>query len=182
MIKSKKVLKTIDIKSFLIYYVIRSKILADNHKQKVTQIKKTKGVKDMREITVKNFKGNEFSGMWNEKTYSSHIAEHPEYFRIYVSNEPIHIIPAELDRINGDVEKENFIRERKECENFISKFEKMDIKNKAYILLHIADDEELKRICQDKVFTLNSHGKTRDIDAADVLIKKCFQFLHDKNI
>ena len=32
----------------------------------------------MKKISVKNFKGEEFEGMWNEKTYSSKIDGRPD--------------------------------------------------------------------------------------------------------
>ena len=44
----------------------------------------------MKKISVKNFKGEEFEGMWNEKTYSSKIDGRPDLYRIYLDGESIH--------------------------------------------------------------------------------------------
>ena len=41
----------------------------------------------MKKISVKNFKGEEFEGMWNEKTYSSKIDGRPDLYRIYLDGE-----------------------------------------------------------------------------------------------
>lgn len=43
----------------------------------------------MQEIKVVDYKGKEFSGVWNEKTYMSRISDKPELRRIYVNNEEI---------------------------------------------------------------------------------------------
>ena len=45
----------------------------------------------MKKISVKNFKGEEFEGMWNEKTYSSKIDGRPDLYRIYLDGESIHV-------------------------------------------------------------------------------------------
>ena len=59
----------------------------------------------MKNITVLNFKGESFSGEWNEKTYSSQISGKEDLYRIYVSNEPIHITRQELEKITSDINK-----------------------------------------------------------------------------
>ena len=42
----------------------------------------------MKKISVKNFKGEEFEGMWNEKTYSSKIDGRPDLYRIIWTANP----------------------------------------------------------------------------------------------
>lgn len=56
----------------------------------------------MKNITVKNWKGKEFSGSWNGKTYSSKIDGRNDLYRIYVDNNPIHIEESELKRLQSD--------------------------------------------------------------------------------
>ena len=52
----------------------------------------------MKTIKVTNWKGNEFEGSWNEKTYPSQI-EDKNLIRIYVSDTRIHITAEELEKI-----------------------------------------------------------------------------------
>lgn len=58
----------------------------------------------MKKVTVSNFKGQEFSGDWNEKTYSSRINGCPELHRIYINSEQIHITEEELSNITENLE------------------------------------------------------------------------------
>ena len=51
----------------------------------------------MKNIEVTNFKGNKYEGSWNEKTYSSNIADHPDLYRIYVNDQAIHITEKEYN-------------------------------------------------------------------------------------
>jgi hypothetical protein len=59
----------------------------------------------MTNITVKNFKGDEYSGTWNGKSYPSRIAGRPELHRIFLDNEAIHIDSEEFERVGGNAEK-----------------------------------------------------------------------------
>ena len=59
----------------------------------------------MKNISVSDFKGESFSGEWNEKIYSSQISGKEDLYRIYVSNEPIHITRQELEKITSDINK-----------------------------------------------------------------------------
>ena len=59
----------------------------------------------MKNISVSDFKGEFFSGEWNEKTYSSQISGKENLYRIYVSNELIHITRQELEKITFDINK-----------------------------------------------------------------------------
>ena len=73
-----------------------------------------------------NFKGNKYEGSWNEKTYSSNIADHPDLYRIYVNDQAIHITEKEYNRpIAGNL-SEKMDRRRKEIET-MSLYEKADI-------------------------------------------------------
>ena len=58
-----------------------------------------------------DYKGNPFSGWWNEKTYSSKEGE--GLLRIYVDNEPLHITVEEKNRMIREVDKEEREKARK---------------------------------------------------------------------
>lgn len=66
----------------------------------------------MKKISVKNFKGEEFEGMWNEKTYTSKIDGRSDLYRIYLDGESIHVEKTELEKIVVDIKVEE--RRRKE--------------------------------------------------------------------
>ena len=71
----------------------------------------------MKKISVKNFKGEEFEGMWNEKTYSSKIDGRPDLYRIYLDGESIHVEKKALEKIVVDISRgEETKRKRKYCE------------------------------------------------------------------
>ena len=64
----------------------------------------------MKNITVVNFNGVKYSGVWNEKTYKSNVEGHPEYLRIYVDNEVCHITPSEYEKLGGNIQLEEHKR------------------------------------------------------------------------
>lgn len=80
----------------------------------------------MKNIEVTNFKGNKYEGSWNEKTYSSNIADHPDLYRIYVNDQAIHITEKEYNRLIAGNLSEKMNRRRKEIET-MSLYEKADI-------------------------------------------------------
>lgn len=80
----------------------------------------------MKNIEVTNFKGNKYEGSWNEKTYSSNIADHPDLYRIYVNDQAIHITEKEYNRLIAGNLSEKMDRRRKEIET-MSLYEKADI-------------------------------------------------------
>ena len=77
----------------------------------------------MKNISVRNYKGTEFEGAWNEKTYSSKIDGRPDLYRIYVDNESVHIEKEELAKIVDDIKTEE--KKRKERDN-AAKLEKIE--------------------------------------------------------
>ena len=79
----------------------------------------------MLSITFKNFKGDEYSGLWNGKTYKSNIADHPEYLRIYVSDKAYHITPEEFQKIGGDINAEKKKRYIQETERKLEQLVKL---------------------------------------------------------
>lgn len=80
----------------------------------------------MKNIEVTNFKGNKYEGSWNEKTYSSNIADHPDLYRIYVNDQAIHITEKEYNRLIAGNLSEKMDRRRKEIET-MSLYEKANI-------------------------------------------------------
>lgn len=80
----------------------------------------------MKNIEVTNFKGNKYEGSWNEKTYSSNIADHPDLYRIYVNDQAIHITEKEYNRLIAGNLSEKMDRRRKEIKT-MSLYEKADI-------------------------------------------------------
>lgn len=80
----------------------------------------------MKNIEVTNFKGNKYEGSWNEKTYSSNIADRPDLYRIYVNDQAIHITEKEYNRLFANNLSEKMDRRRKEIET-MSLYEKADI-------------------------------------------------------
>lgn len=80
----------------------------------------------MKNIEVTNFKGNKYEGSWNEKTYSSNIADHPDLYRIYVNDQAIHITEKEYNRLIAGNLSEKMDCRRKEIET-MSLYEKADI-------------------------------------------------------
>lgn len=88
----------------------------------------------MKTIKVTNFKGMEFEGSWNEKTYSSKVKNHPELFRIYVNDESIHITPEEYMRITNS-SSEEFEKKRKndKLASTVKEVSKMSLQEKASI-------------------------------------------------
>ena len=77
----------------------------------------------MKKISVKNFKGEEFEGMWNEKTYSSKIDGRPDLYLIYLNGESIHVEKKELEKFIVDIKAEE--KKRREREN-TAKLEKIE--------------------------------------------------------
>lgn len=101
----------------------------------------------MQEIKVVDYKGKEFSGVWNEKTYMSRISDKPELRRIYVNNEEIHITKEEYEKLLGDsiaakqlinFENKNHI---KQC------IDKLSVKDKLEILEYLMNDKKIKELC-----------------------------------
>ena len=63
----------------------------------------------MKNIKITNWKGNEFSGLWNEKIYDSKLDD-KELVRIFLNNEQIHITKEMLATITSDIAKVEAIK------------------------------------------------------------------------
>lgn len=69
----------------------------------------------MKNITIKNYKGNEYAGEWNEKTYTSKI-DSDNLVRIYVGGKEINVRKEDLKAVGKDMvkdEREKRIRDAK---------------------------------------------------------------------
>ena len=56
----------------------------------------------MKNITVKNYQGKEFSGAWNGQVYSSKVDDQSDLLRIYLNGQALHITKEEHERISED--------------------------------------------------------------------------------
>lgn len=70
----------------------------------------------MKEIKTKDWKGNEYEGKWNGKTYKSSVLDHPELVCVYVSNRQVHISQEEADRLC----KENEISKHQRAKDYVA--------------------------------------------------------------
>lgn len=52
----------------------------------------------MKNITVVDYNGITYEGEWNGKTYTSQVLGREDLYRMYVSNEAIHITKEELKK------------------------------------------------------------------------------------
>ena len=101
----------------------------------------------MKKISVKNYKGTEFEGEWNEKTYSSKIDGRPDLYRIYISNESVHIEKEELAKIVDDIKAEEKKRKEKDNAAKLEKIEAMlgelSYENKIRLFWELASDPDI---------------------------------------
>lgn len=135
----------------------------------------------MRTIKVKNYRGNEYNGEWNEKIYSSKIQEYPELLRIYVNNNCIHITPEEYKRITNITSNE--YEEKKIQDKIISRREEiktMSLKEKADLVryLFLNESTTLSENLVDIIYRLltvdvniNDFAKTQGISTEKMVTK-----------
>lgn len=118
----------------------------------------------MKNITTTNYKGDKFTGEWNEKTYLSTIQGREDLYRIYVSNKQCHITKDELEKISRDIKKIN-----NETVNHLLKMisELPDELRKELIVKSILHDEFLSELF-NTAFEKNKHSTLSNF-TADVL-------------
>lgn len=121
----------------------------------------------MSEISVVSFEGKEFSGYWNEKTYSSQIDGKSELLRIYVDGKVLHITPEEYMRIANSTSEEykekkfqDKILSRRESVKNISLQEKVDILTTILVneSLSLKKNNLIDIVCS--LLTMNSNIKS----------------------
>lgn len=97
----------------------------------------------MQTVTVKNYEGKEYTGVWNEKTYTSQIEGRPELYRIYLSEVRVHITAEELSMLGKNIEEINARREYEKAMKMTEDFKCFSLKNKMYLLRFLLADDEV---------------------------------------
>lgn len=72
----------------------------------------------MKKITVNDYQGNEISGDWNEKTYSSKIADN--LVRIYLNNKEYHVEKSLLENVGANIAEDEKKRRLEKLDEQIS--------------------------------------------------------------
>jgi hypothetical protein len=103
----------------------------------------------MKNITVKSAKnGNEFTGLWNEKTYKSYYSD--DCVRIYVDNKEVNVLKSDLEAIASEEMKKD--EERKKAQLTL---ERADEFSKAIkIVLDIRYLNAYRKTCSDETSEL----------------------------
>ena len=95
-------------------------------------------------VKVKNYKGKEYTGIWNGKTYSSSIDGAPELRRIYVDNSPLHITETELAKL---LDEKDDIKRGKE-EHVKETLKSMPFESKLNVLSTLLNDDKFIELCK----------------------------------
>ena len=125
----------------------------------------------MKNITVKNYQGKEFSGNWNGKVYSSKIDGRSDLIRIYVNNEAVHITEEEHAKISESITDD--MKEKAERESLNASIK---VKN----LLPLMTQKDRFEIAQHMIYDLVKELNP-DTDEYDALKKNLFNSLHRLN-
>lgn len=83
----------------------------------------------MKNITVKDYQGREISGDWNEKTYTSKVADN--LARIYLNNKEYHVDCAEIEKAGANIAADTQKRHQDKLDEI---FSKLSSKDKIYML------------------------------------------------
>jgi hypothetical protein len=110
----------------------------------------------MREITVKNFQGKEFTGKWNGKTYPSKIEGRPDLHRIYVDDMAIHITDEELERIVNEIQSAENKNEETTMQLIMKMFDGLTDENKRKIVNAL-----MSQYTEKKRYDLSDEQKTK---------------------
>ena len=81
----------------------------------------------MKKIKIKNFKGNEYEGIWNEKFYDSIISDRKELIRIYIDNKAIHITEEEKENLVNSIYQDKVEQDNARIKIIKENFEKLDL-------------------------------------------------------
>ena len=125
----------------------------------------------MKNITVKNYQGKEFSGNWNEKVYSSKIDGRSDLLRIYINNEAVHITEEEHTKISVSVTAA--MKEKAERESLNACIKVKD-------LLPLMTQKDRFEIAQHMIYDLVKELNP-DTDEFDDIKKTLFKSLHRLN-
>jgi hypothetical protein len=114
----------------------------------------------MREITVKNFQGKEFTGKWNGKTYPSKIEGRPELHRIYIDDTAVHITDEELNRIVNEIQGAENKNEETTMQLIMKMFDGLTDENKRKIVNAL-----MSQYTEKKRYDLSDEQKTKIFEA-----------------
>lgn len=129
----------------------------------------------MQTVTVKNYEGKEYTGVWNEKTYTSQIEGRPELYRIYLSDVRVHITAEELSMLGKNIEEINARREHEKAIKMTEDFKGFSLKNKMYLLRFLlADDEVFSYIARNHDES-NVSGESIVEELMDISHEKCMK-------
>ena len=125
----------------------------------------------MKNITVKNFKGTEFSGLWNEKVYSSKINDRSDLVRIYLNGETVHITVEEHNKISESAASD--MKEKAERESLNARISVKELAQKM-------TQKDRFEIAQSMIFDLVKELNP-DTDEYDTLKKNLLNSLYRLN-
>ena len=103
----------------------------------------------MLEITITDYRGQEHSGKWNGKTYSSKVEAQPDLYRIYLDDVAFHITYEELERLTNNAKKEQIIRTKQIADDFLTKFKDFEIEEKIFVLATILNDGNILKFFKE---------------------------------
>ena len=126
----------------------------------------------MQTVTVKNYEGKEYTGVWNEKTYTSQIEGHPELYRIYLSDVRVHITAEELSMLGKSIEDINAKREFEKAMKMTKDFEDFSLKNKLYLLRFLLADDE--------VFSYIARNHDESNVSGESIVEELMDMSHEK--
>lgn len=131
----------------------------------------------MKNIIVKNYLGNNYSGEWNEKTYSSAIQGREDLYRIYVSNQPCHITKNELEKISEDVKKIN----EETAEHLLEMALNLPDDQKKWLFVKfVSEDEHLAKLFKASVHEmLNDVGVKTNTFSNVINMLNCFEVYYN---
>lgn len=95
----------------------------------------------MKRIKVKNWKGNEYEGEWNEKFYEAQVeGDKTGIYRIYINNERIHITEEEKEKIIKEIAGNKIEEDNQRIRIIKEEFRKLDKKAKELLIEYLQDN------------------------------------------
>lgn len=89
-------------------------------------------------IKVKNLKGQEIEGEWNEKFYAPQIEGNSEgIYRIYIDNNRVHINEKEKERIIKEQAEDKIKEDNRRISLILSEFKKLDEQAKKHLIAYL---------------------------------------------
>ncbi len=92
----------------------------------------------MKQINIKNYKGMEFKGMWNEKFYASQ-ADDKTLIRIYVNNQAVHITQEQKEELIKSISGDKIHQDNCRLGVIKSEFTKLDYDAQVALINYLID-------------------------------------------